>query len=156
MRRFRPPLRDVWFFPLVLTVGIGVFLFLIGHPVPFEPRDDDADRGITFHDLWLGALVLSGLWVVSTAWGSIVDCTAFVDLDADGIAWRDRAGRHRVRWVEVLRLGSGGPGRHPTLALELRNGGRPLLPFVSRSLYRALGAKLGRLPEPVEKGMGLG
>jgi hypothetical protein len=123
----------------------------------FEPPASGLDlREDPARAAWLGAL---GLLTAGALWSlreGVSACTSFVEMDGRGVRWKGQGGRGEALWGEVSRLASWGSGRHPALALELKNGGRPLLPFVSRPLYRALRERLNPLPAAEEARMGLG
>jgi len=142
---FRPPALVRWKYPFLLCLCFLGFWLAVE-----RVRDSSRHRSRFFFSL----IVISAVGFVRVTQRSLVVWSTRVSVDDDGLRWREGLAAGALRWNEISGLGYVyqeperrllvGPVRASTRALEP-------MPILPRDLYLELRARLGPLPEQVER-----
>lgn len=144
---FRPPAVVRWKYPLLLCLCFLGFWAAVRYV-----RDPSVRRPRFFFSL----IVVSSVGFVRITQRSVIVWSTRVTVDDDGLRWREGLAAGELRWNEISGLGHSyedhrdgrrlvvGPVRASTRELQP-------LPILPRGLYLELRARLGPLPEEVER-----
>jgi hypothetical protein len=143
--RFRPPLKQKWFYPFILCgfVALAYGVITFASQSPKQGRRDPGD--------WIGVFQLLlfvgvGSWVcIMVSWTVWTDR---VDVDDQGIRWKDGTSEGFLKWEEISSLSLEGI----SVGLVERGSAKSRrLPFVTRKLYAHLAARLKPLTPAEEE-----
>jgi len=144
---YRPPALVRWKYPFLLCLCFLGFWAAVEYA-----RDTSRGRGRIF----FGLIVISSVGFVRITQRSIVVWSTQVTVDDDGLRWREGLATGELRWNEISGLGHStafGWDRHRLVVGPVRASTRELqpLPILPRDLYLELRARLGPLPEEIER-----
>jgi len=138
--RFRPPLRNKWFYPFVLC-GLLLFGYCTVTTIPIaQCLFGRSDSDMLLDIAWVILFVAFACWVcVMVSW---TIWTSQIDVDDRGVRWRSGKEEGSMSWEEIGSLVLDGT----TIGLVEKASAkiRPL-PFVSRPLYKELSRRLNPL-----------
>lgn len=144
-RTFRPPLRSLFSYPLLIWVCAAMIWFCIRFPSRWHHVRDLELIGFSI------AVIFGLVYASWRAW------TTRVTVDAVGIAWRVGLESGRLTWGEISELGyrwvrsasRGVPSRLEVGLVQANPHRFYVLPLFPRELYAFLRTRVGPLPPEV-------